>query len=210
MPAEEKPEREHQLKNNIAFPIIIKRSPIHLGIQALFVMGLSVLALILLIVLSTLASTSLDITPFTIPIFTIGGIVLIILNAAVVLYGVFIWNSESYEIRPEEIVQTSGVFTKKRRGYPIGKVETINLNQSFLGKTFDYGTITLLNPVLPENRTLNLVGVPQPQKYIDLIKQIQATMIEGSAREGSAEEGSVRGGNVIYREKGKEQSNSSS
>ncbi len=54
------------------------------------------------------------------------------------------WNSEAFYITNRRVIHTSGVFSKKILDSSISKINDVILEQSFLGRIFDYGTIKIL------------------------------------------------------------------
>ena len=67
---------------------------------------------------------------------------------AVVLVFVFIdwlrWNKEAFYITNRRVIHTTGVFNKKVLDSSISKINDVIMEQSFLGRMFDYGTIKIL------------------------------------------------------------------
>ena len=54
------------------------------------------------------------------------------------------WKNEAFFITSRRVIHTSGVFNKKVLDSSISKINDVILEQSFLGRMFDYGTIKIL------------------------------------------------------------------
>jgi len=176
-------ENNNELQN-IVFPIVIKRSPAQLALQISTVLFFSLLLFIIILVLGNFISNVIQIPWLSISLATIAVIVLIFVNIVAIITAFLKWSSEYYEIHENEIVFARGIISKKRRSFPLDKVETMNVSQNFIERTFDFGDVTLLNPILPSNRRMDLIDIPHPQKYLDIIKKVQEKLVEGSPRKG--------------------------
>ena len=68
--------------------------------------------------------------------------------AAVVLISLFIdwlrWNNEAFFVTNRRVVHASGVLNKKVLDSSLSKINDVVMEQSFLGRIFDYGTIKIL------------------------------------------------------------------
>ena len=75
----------------------------------------------------------------------------------------------NYVIRPGEIVIRSGLGNTHERLYKVDLVGTVEVDQSLLGKIFDYGTIRIYSSSMSE--LFSLVDVPRVHYYANLIEQ---------------------------------------
>lgn len=171
-----------QETQELAYPIIVKRSPAQLGIQLFFVLTLTIVACLVILILGSILSSLLNSTWLTFPLITLMIIMVVAVNIGVTILAFLFWGSEYYELHQTEIIFAHGLLNKKRRSFPLEKVETIHVSQNFFERMFDFGDISLLNPVLPDNRRMRLLDVPHPQKYVDLIKSLQQKILENSPR----------------------------
>jgi uncharacterized membrane protein YdbT with pleckstrin-like domain len=68
--------------------------------------------------------------------------------AAVVLISLFIdwlrWNNEAFFVTNRRVIHSSGVLNKKVLDSSLSKINDVIMEQSFLGRIFDYGTIKIL------------------------------------------------------------------
>lgn len=169
-----------QGKGNAEFePIIVRRSPFFLALQIsllLFLTGLFVIGTISMYLLFFSGNNdALDILEvFFSPILIIAILTVTAFNIGAIILGTLKWSNEYYEITEAEIIHVKGILSEKRESYPLERIETIDVKQDFLGRILQYGTITLLNPILPvENREMHLVAIPHPQKYVETIKSLK-------------------------------------
>lgn len=49
-------------------------------------------------------------------------------------------------------------------------VEKITINQSFIGRIFNFGSIDIFNPLL--RTSVNFINIPNPKKYANHIQNI--------------------------------------
>jgi uncharacterized membrane protein YdbT with pleckstrin-like domain len=54
------------------------------------------------------------------------------------------WRNETFYITNRRVIHTSGVFSKKVLDSSISKINDVTMEQSFLGRMFDYATIKIL------------------------------------------------------------------
>ncbi len=88
------------------------------------------------------------------------------------------WFGEYYEVKPGELVFHHGILEKKEKIYLTKHIESITINQSFMEKLFNYGTIRLYNPVL--NQHMHIDAVNKPEKYVHIIeKQMSESIPSG-------------------------------
>lgn len=86
------------------------------------------------------------------------------------LYQLVWWYNNVYQIASEQLTHFQGFFWQKRRTVRFPSLDLIRLKQSLFGKIFNYGTITLKSSETQEQ--IQLRGVPSPQHYVELLKQI--------------------------------------
>ncbi len=71
------------------------------------------------------------------------------------------WGSEEFEIRDESLIHRKGILNVKENIYSIRNLGSTNIRQNFLGKIFNYGTITITSPILKYDIILNDVHNPK-------------------------------------------------
>lgn len=95
--------------------------------------------------------------------------VLQLVNAVMVVYLVLQWKNNSYIISPEEIILKQQSPRMNTRIYKTANIEEIEIRKSFLGKLFNYGTISFLDSALQER--IELVNIPRPEYYAQIIEK---------------------------------------
>jgi uncharacterized membrane protein YdbT with pleckstrin-like domain len=68
--------------------------------------------------------------------------------AVIVIISMFIdivrWSRDSFYVTSRRVIQVSGVFNKKVLDSSLSKINDVILNQSWMGRIFNYGTIKIL------------------------------------------------------------------
>lgn len=72
------------------------------------------------------------------------GYVLLILPALSFLRDVLIWANRRYVVTNRRVIHVSGVFNKEVTDSSLEKVNDVKMEQSFLGRLFDYGDVEIL------------------------------------------------------------------
>lgn len=85
-------------------------------------------------------------------------------------YVVLQWLNEYYEIYPHELRHINGIVWKKENHYPTGSIRGIMLDQGFVGKILNYGTITLFD--YPQRQLISLYQIHDPKKYFKIIEKM--------------------------------------
>lgn len=78
------------------------------------------------------------------------------------------WLREYYEIRPQEVIYRRGIITLKEVIFSCKNVQEMEVHQTVLGKIFNFGTVSLYNPVLRERFFLR--DISEPNEYCELIE----------------------------------------
>jgi hypothetical protein len=167
--------------------MVFRQSHIILVIKLLSIEILLVfLYLVIRIPKSLLLSPYLDSSQNT--FLTIAGIVyfslLSLFELILVLQVVLRWANEEYEIREGSIIHRHGIFRLKEETFTLRNLASCRVSQNFFGKLFNFGTVTLSNPLL--KRDLYLLNVHDPKKIV-------------SSLEDDLENQDVRGGTIIRR-----------
>jgi len=87
-------------------------------------------------------------------------VVILILQTITLVAVVLEWFFEYYEVRKDLIIHTKGVLRKKEDIYSLKTVEAGNVNQSFMGKLLNFGTVQVYSPVLQSEYFLR--DIPDP------------------------------------------------
>lgn len=72
------------------------------------------------------------------------GLLLLIFPLAGILRDYLIWNSHKYVITNRRVIQVFGVFNKNVTDSSLDKVNDVQMDQSFLGRIFNFGDIEIL------------------------------------------------------------------
>jgi uncharacterized membrane protein YdbT with pleckstrin-like domain len=74
----------------------------------------------------------------------ITGAVVLLIPLATMIRDVLDWSNRRYIVTNRRVIQISGVFSKDVTDSSLEKVNDVKLDQSFLGRLFDYGDIEIL------------------------------------------------------------------
>ncbi len=84
--------------------------------------------------------------------------------SVMVLISIFVtflrWNAEQYIITDRRVIQIRGVLNKTVIDSSLGKINDIGLNQSLLGRMFNFGTVEILTAADESSGTMEGVAAP--------------------------------------------------
>ena len=100
-----------------------------------------------------------------------------VIQTAMIIIVVLDWVNRYYELRPDEIVQISGIITKREVEYPYGNIQSITVIQGLMGRICNFGTIDIYIPTLWND--LYFTEVPDPHKFVEIVKEFNPTMEGG-------------------------------
>lgn len=86
-------------------------------------------------------------------------------------YIVLQWLNEYYEITPEHIVHKSGVIFRKTEEYRIDNIRSMDIEDTFLGELFNFGTITLFDTRL--KKYLDMYMIHNPRRYAAVLQSLR-------------------------------------
>lgn len=98
-----------------------------------------------------------------------------IFNLTFVIWMVLTWAQTMFIIRPKEIVIHRGIWRITENAYSTERIEEVDVDQSFLGRLFNYGTLRVYNPMLKMD--LILPNIPDPHTYAEVVKRSQSKEI---------------------------------
>lgn len=81
---------------------------------------------------------------------------------------VIMWMSEGLSIDKEEITYRQGVLNSTMSTYPYTNIQRVTVQQSFIGKFLNFGTINLYSPVLGQDLVFH--EMPSPHELARTIK----------------------------------------
>ncbi len=88
------------------------------------------------------------------------GYLLLVLPAVSLLRDLLIWRNRQYVVTNWRVIQIAGVFNKEVSDSSLEKVNDVKLEQSFLGRLWDYGSIEILTASELGVSKFNKVGRP--------------------------------------------------
>lgn len=97
------------------------------------------------------------------------------INLIFVIWMVLTWAQTTFIIRPKEIVIHRGIWRITENAYSTERIEEVDVDQSFWGRLFNYGTLRVYNPMLKVD--LLLSNIPDPHTYAQVIKRSQSKEI---------------------------------
>lgn len=100
------------------------------------------LALILIILAATVTA-AIFVAPYALLI-AAAGFILILLPLGTMIRDILLWSNRQFIITNRRVMQISGVFNKQIADSSLEKVNDVKMEQSTLGRIFDYGNIEIL------------------------------------------------------------------
>ena len=91
-----------------------------------------------------------------------------ILKVIVMFSIVLSWMNNYYEVLPGVLILKKGVFRTISTTFSLSNIEFQRVDQGFLGKIFNFGTIEIFNPLLKQ--TFWLTNVPFPHRQLKVIQ----------------------------------------
>ena len=103
---------------------------------------------------------------YMIPIY----VVLVILKTALTVFIIIQWFEETYDITSKEVIHRKGFLFRDEARFTLKHIGTIKVHQGFLGRIFNYGTLSLYDWVNGKNIDLYLIH--DPLKYHKILQGI--------------------------------------
>ena len=97
------------------------------------------------------------------------GFILVLVPLIGMIRDIMVWSNHKYVITNRRVMEATGVFSKKVLDSSLDMVNDIELSQSFLGRLFNYGDLTIL--------TASELGVDRFDQIADPIK-FKTTMLD--------------------------------
>ena len=98
---------------------------------------------LILIILAATVTTAIALQPFALLIVAIGFAILL-LPVATMTRDILNWTNRQYIVTNRRVIQIAGVFNKLVTDSSLEKVNDVKMEQSALGRMFDYGNIEIL------------------------------------------------------------------
>jgi len=83
------------------------------------------------------------------------------------------WSNEYYILKNNELLHRRGTFNLKEETFSLKNVQALTVNQTFLGKLFNYGSISFFSPVLKQEHHISNISNP-----VDFKNAIDGNMTE--------------------------------
>ncbi len=97
-------------------------------------------------------------------------IIILFLYGGLVLYITLDWIMNYYILDRKDLVTKFGILFTREVSYDLGGLESMEITQGLFGKLFNFGTLTLSNPVL--DRKLKLRSIPEPYAEAQFIHRM--------------------------------------
>lgn len=97
-------------------------------------------------------------------------VALAIIEITIVIYIAIQWVHEYYEIHPKEIRHNKGFLFQKQEIYNCEHIQLFDLDQSMMGKLFDFGTIMLYSPALEDK--IHIMNISRPARKLEEIRSV--------------------------------------
>ena len=88
------------------------------------------------------------------------GYILVLVPLIGMLRDILIWRNREYIVTNRRVIQINGVFSKDVVDSSLEKVNDVKMNQSFLGRMFDYGDIEILTASETGDNLFRRIGNP--------------------------------------------------
>jgi uncharacterized membrane protein YdbT with pleckstrin-like domain len=73
--------------------------------------------------------------------FSVGGVVLQVLAAAIALHAVWRWERTRLVVTDEQVFLVQGTFRRRASSVPLARVRDISVEQTLVGRALGYGTL---------------------------------------------------------------------
>lgn len=99
-------------------------------------------------------------------------IVKILAQVFLIFYVTLSWTSNVYYINGKHLIKRTGILNTEEDIYEFDTVRSVAVNQSFLGRLFHYGDISLKTSASGGYQVIvTITGIQNPHKYEQMIKQ---------------------------------------
>ena len=162
---------------SVAFPITLGQSMVCLSLRMVFLQILFAFVYFPFIFIPHFLPFTQEIKLFAYSFSTAAFVPLVLIQIYFVTHLILRWFTQSYVIRPGEILFRSGIFSRKEKIYLLKHIESVTCNQNILERVCKYGTIQLYNPIL--RKYIHVDAVNNPRKYVRVIEEaarIDSTM----------------------------------
>lgn len=107
-----------------------------------------------------------DFNVFSVPVF----LLFVLIKTFLMIFVIFQWLEEYYEITPNEVIYRRGLIFRKEEQNRLEHLGSLEINQSLLGRIFNFGTIKLFNMTSKKDVLLYLIH--NPMKYHHILQTL--------------------------------------
>lgn len=97
------------------------------------------------------------------------GLIMTAIGLGLFIAIISLWINEGISVDNDEITYKNGVFNSKVSTYPYANIQRVTVEQSVIGKMFNFGTINLYTPLLGQDLVFH--EMPSPHELAAIIKQ---------------------------------------
>lgn len=138
---------------------IIRRSPVGLTLKIIAIEVLIEISYLLISSVLTEAREQIGALYPTIRLTTTLIFMSIGISAVVIM--VSQWANEGYYLKDNELTVRRGIIGKTEVSYPYANMQSVTVQQSFFGRVFNFGQISILIPTLGKEVMFNEISNPQ-------------------------------------------------
>ena len=166
-------ETDKSVKTGKTIPVLVLRESLILVVLKLLTLQLIVGILFLLIAAVVYMTQQLVAIPNPFTFYIISLLLLLLINILTAVGIIASWKNRYYTISPEGVTKHKGILNIKQEKFDCHYVEQITMQQGPLGQMFDFGTVSLYDPV--QRHRLFLVNIPDPAQACKTLETMLAT-----------------------------------
>lgn len=113
--------------------------------------------------------TAIEPVVSSVALFAILVLLLLLTGTTLIIVAVLNWAHTVFIIRPKEIIEQRGIWDIREKSFSLGQDESIEVDQTLLGRQFNYGSLRIRREQPAEEIYLN--NIPSPHSYENLIRK---------------------------------------
>jgi uncharacterized membrane protein YdbT with pleckstrin-like domain len=157
--------------DSAAQPEVFHESTTSLTLKIIFLQFLLALLSASLILTLFYLFTPPDGTNILVTLLILSSIVLHTIDAGILIYLVLRWKNTAYSISPKKVMVQTGGPNMRAQVYNTGDLKELEVDQSLLGRLFDYGTVSFIAP--GQTSRVILSNISHPWQHVERILQAQ-------------------------------------
>lgn len=95
-------------------------------------------------------------------------VLFIVIAVSVIAVLVAQWANEVFILEKDDLAVSQGIISKRVQTYPYANMQSVTVNQSLLGRLFNYGNVTIYIPVLGKN--VSFMEISSPYHFAEKLK----------------------------------------